>query len=150
MRTIKLILLSNILLVSHILVSMETPIKTDDLSTTPLAYMTDEIDEYADDGNLTHMATLGTWLTTHRTIITDNNEWYSTVNRIITWIPVCHCLCLENRKKMALKKVIKQIATAMQPGDNCTEELIQQVQVACDRAKQEYNESVEFPWEKIG
>lgn len=38
----------------------------------------------------------------------------------------------------------------MQPGDNCTEELIQQVQAACDQAKQEYNDSVEFPWEKIG
>jgi radical SAM superfamily enzyme len=109
----------------------------------PTSHMTEKIEDYADDGDISHITTLGTWLNIHRNNISDDSIWKKTVKNITVLVHLCNCLCLENRKKMALKRVVQEVAYGMNPGDDCIDQLKTQAEKACTFCTNEYEQDLQ-------
>jgi len=90
--------------------------------------------------NTEHMELLGRWLTVQRTAISETNKWNTLVNHVTDSVTFCKCICLKHKTTAAVRDAVKKIAQDLQPGQHCSQLLINRAQEAVMIAEHEWKE----------
>jgi len=82
-----------------------------------------------------HMKLLGVWLTEQRNNVSETNVWNTLIKNLTSDISDYRCLCLENDMTSAVVDVVTSIAQNLQPGQDCSQLLIDCAQKRIDIVK---------------
>jgi hypothetical protein len=80
---------------------------------------------------------VGQWLSYKRAHTPDYQRWSTIVNFTIS-VGFCRCDCFEKELTFVIKDTIKKVARELEPGQDCTEQLVQQTQGALITTKSEW------------
>jgi hypothetical protein len=94
---------------------------------------------HEEDHNPQHIALVGRWLTEKRNNVSDYEEWEIIIN-FVTSVGHCRCDCLSNKITYAIQEAVKQVARNLQPGQDCSQLLVDHAQAAIVTAMYEWHE----------
>lgn len=102
-----------------------------------------DISDFVQDPNPKYMESLGHWLNEERKKASSIDDWDETIENLISCVTTSYRNDpLRGAKTIAVCKVVQEVAERLQPGQDCSQLLIEHVQEAVEKTTREWKESL--------